>query len=98
MENLTRRGNVFEDLFDFRRDFDGIFSRLLSSSASAGQRPRSLVTAIPPIEARVDSQDKKYHLRVALPGVDPNEVQLNLQGNYLTESGEHKSGEEKKEG
>jgi HSP20 family protein len=98
VDNLTRRGNVFEDLFDFRRDFDGIFSRLLSSSASAGQRPTSLVTAIPPIEARVDSQDKKYHLRVALPGVDPNEVQLNLLGNYLTVSGEHKSGEEKKEG
>ncbi len=35
--------------------------------------------------------------RIALPGVDPHEVQLNVHGNRLTLSGEHKSTEEKKE-
>ena len=35
MANLTRRENVFDGLFDFRRDFDGIFNRLLTNTAPA---------------------------------------------------------------
>lgn len=94
----TRRGNVLEGLFDFRRDFDGIFNRLLTQSASKGDgNPLSLVATVPPIEARVDTQDNKYHLRVALPGVEPREVQINLQGQYLTISGEHKSEQDEKD-
>lgn len=93
----TRRGNVFEGLFDFRRDFDGIFNRLLSQSAQkGGGGPITLVATVPPIEARVDALDNKYHLRVALPGVEPNEVQITLQGQYLTISGEHKTEQDKK--
>ena len=96
MANLIRRENVFDGLFDFRRDFDGIFNRLLTNTAPTAQNPATLFATVPPIEARVDSKDNQYHLRVALPGVEPNEVQINLQGNYLTISGEHKSEQEKK--
>lgn len=96
MANLIRRDNIFDGLFDFRRDFDGIFNRLLTNTAPAAQNPVTLFATVPPIEARVDSKDNQYHLRVALPGVEPNEVQINLQGNYLTISGEHKSEQEKK--
>lgn len=97
MANLTRRDNIFDGLFDFRRDFDGIFNRLLTNSSSTGQSPSTLFATVPPIEALVDAKDNRYHLRVALPGVEPNEVQINLQGNYLTISGEHKSEQEKKD-
>ena len=97
MANLTRRENVFDGLFDFRRDFDGIFNRLLTNTAPRAQNPATLFATAPPIEARVDPKDNQYHLRVALPGVEPSEVQINLQGNYLTISGEHKSEQEKKD-
>jgi HSP20 family protein len=97
MANLTRRENVFDGLFDFRRDFDGIFNRLLTNTAPTAQNPATLFATVPPIEARVDPKDNQYHLRVALPGVEPNEVQINLQGNYLNVSGEHKSEQEKKD-
>lgn len=40
-----------------------------------------MLGSVPPIEAWVASQDKKYHLRIALPGVDPHEVQLHVRGN-----------------
>ncbi len=93
MAYLARRENPFEELFDFRRDFDDIFNRFMTGA----ERPTGMLGSAPPIEAWVDSKEKKYHLRIALPGVDPNEVQLNLQGNYLTLSGEHKSTEEKKD-
>ena len=97
MTDLARRENIFDELFGFRRDFDGLFHRLLKGSSSTGEHPTTLFTSVPPIEARVDSKDQKYHLRIALPGVDPNEVKINLQGNIVTVSGEHKSEQEKKE-
>ena len=97
MANLVRGQNVFDELFDFRRDFDGMFNRLLSGSVASNAAPRGLVVAVPPIEAWVDSKEKKYHLSIAIPGIDPKQIQLTLQGNDLTVSGEQKSGEEKKE-
>ena len=97
MANLARRENIFDQLFDFRRDFDGIFNRLLTGSAPSSNRPTSFLVSVPPIEARIDNQDKKYHLRMALPGVEPNEAQITVQGNVLTVSGEHKRDQEKKE-
>ena len=97
MANLLRRENPFDHLFDFRRDFDEKFNRLLAGSALAGERPAKLIVAVPPVEAWVDKENKKYHLSIAVPGIDPKDVQVNLQGNDLTVSGEHKSKEEKKE-
>jgi HSP20 family protein len=97
MTNLARRENLFEHLFDFRRDFDDKLNRLVTGSLLAGERPARLIFAVPPIEAWVDKENKKYHLSIAVPGVDPKEVTVNVQGDNLTVSGEHKSSEEKKE-
>jgi HSP20 family protein len=97
MTNLARRENLFEHLFDFRRDFDDKLNRLVTGSVLAGEHPARLILAVPPIEAWVDKENKKYHLSIAVPGVDPKEVAVNVQGDNLTVSGEHKSSEEKKE-
>jgi len=97
MANLARTDSVFDRLFDFRRDFDDIFSGLLPGSVLRGERAAGLLVAIPPIEAWVDNKEKKYHLSVALAGIDPKDVQLSLQGNDLTVSGERKTGDEKKD-
>jgi HSP20 family protein len=95
MANLARSENMFDDLFDFRRDFDGVFNRLLKNNLKTNGSSAEILVAAPPIEARVDAADKTYHLRIALPGVSAEEVKLNLQGNSLTVSGEHKATEEK---
>jgi HSP20 family protein len=95
MTVLARRDNAFEELFDFRRDFDGLFDRLVRSGG--GARSADMLIAAPPIEALVDTEKKEYRLRVALPGVSPEEIQLSLQGGSLTISGEHKAAEEKKD-
>jgi HSP20 family protein len=97
MTNLARREGPFEHLFDLRRDFDDKFNRLLTGSILGSERPARLIFAVPPIEAWVDKDNKKYHLSIAVPGIDPKEVAVNVQGNNLTVSGEHKSSEEKKE-
>ena len=91
MSNLVPRNSFFQDLFDVRRDFDQIFNRMLSGWPFR-EVPAS-GTAIgftPSVESYVDKDAKKYHLRVALAGVDPKEVQVHAQGNTLTISGERK--------
>jgi HSP20 family protein len=97
MANLARRDHSYNDLVDLRHGFDQIFNRMLGTSSSSGDREVRTFMAIPPIEAWVDNNEKKYHLSIALPGVDPKEVQVNLQGNTLSVSGEHKSENEKKD-
>jgi HSP20 family protein len=95
MANLARRENV-DELFDFRRTFDDMFNRLLRKNSQEGSgRSAMEIVAIPPVEAWLDNQNKNYHINIALPGVDPNEIQLNLEGNSLTVSGEHKTDQEK---
>ncbi len=92
MAFLTLRESPFDELFDFRRDFDSIFNRLLTNRTESRGK-----TSTPPIQAWIDGDKKTYHLRVALPGIDPDEVQINAQGNTLTISGEHEASEEKEQ-
>ena len=97
MANLAARDTIFNDLFDFRRDLNGIFNRLVTGSQSGSERSARILAAVPPIEAWVDKDEKKYHLSIALAGVDPKDIEVNLQGNNLTVSGEQKVSEEKKD-
>lgn len=96
MANLAGRETLFTDLFDFRRDLNGLFNRLVTGSPSGSERATKMIALVPPIEAWVDRDEKKFHLSVALAGIDPKDVQLNLQGNNLSVSGEQKASEEKK--
>jgi HSP20 family protein len=45
---------------------------------------------VPSIETYVDKDAKKYFCKVSLPGIDPKEVQIHVQGNLLTIAGERK--------
>lgn len=103
MTNLSTRDNLFSDLFDFRRDFDHMFSRLLSGrhgqQRTQGQhRELATSTFTPAIEAFVDQENKKFVCRVALPGVDPKDVDIEVQGNVLAITGEREFRNEQREG
>jgi HSP20 family protein len=92
MKDLNVYDNFFEDLFDFRRDFDQIFNRILTVKPWTKEeiRPWTATNFTPAIESYLDKENKKYFLRVSLPGVDPKEVQIHVQGNLLTITGERK--------
>ena len=102
MANLTYRDNsVFQNLFDFRRDFDHIFNRFLSSGLQGGQEQQrgnmSMATFAPAIDAFVDKEGKRFVAHVAVPGVDPKDVNISVQGNMLTISGERNVSNERRE-
>jgi HSP20 family protein len=43
----------------------------------------------------MDAEDKEFHLTMPLPGIKPEELNIILQGNRLTFSGEKKEEEDK---
>ena len=82
----------FGDLFDFRRDFDEIFNRMVSFQPWKQELPAVGKTwnFAPAVESYLDKDAKKYVCRVVLPGVEPKDVQIHAQGNLLTIRGERK--------
>lgn len=91
MTNLVPRDSFFQDLFDFRRDFDQIFNRMASGWPFGVARTSGTSSVFAPaVESYIDKDAKTYRCRVALPGVDPKEVQIHAQGSTLTVSGERK--------
>ena len=97
MTNLIPRDNFFQDLFDFRRDFDQIFNRFLSWPSAQEESAMTTAGFSPAIESFIDKDGKKFHCQVMLPGVDPKNVNLQVQGNTLTISGERSATRETKE-
>ena len=98
MTNLVLRDPFFEDMFDFRREFDKIFNRMLTGKPFekevASWKPFNFV---PAVEAYVDKETKKYVCKASLPGIEAKEVQIHVQANLLTITGERKYTRETKE-
>lgn len=92
MRNLYTPEGFFGELFDFRRDFDQMFNRILRGTPWNPEVPESknVANITPALEAYVDKEGKKYVCRIALPGVEPKDVQVQAQGNMLTVRGERK--------
>jgi HSP20 family protein len=92
MKELTVYDNMFQDLFNFRRDFDQIFNRMMTVKPWTREEihPWTEKGFAPAIEAFVDKDGKKYFCRVSVPGVDPKDVEIAVKGNLLTVKGERK--------
>ncbi len=95
MTKLTIRENWFDDLLDFRRGFEQLLNRFTRWPDT--EREPAMFGLVPPIEAWIDREAKKYHLRMSLPGVDPSKMDLKVQGNLLTISAESKATREAKD-
>jgi len=96
MFSLMEPRTLYRGLFDFRRDFDEIFNRFMTGWPTM-RESKLLGEYVPPAEAWTDPEAKKFYLRIAVPGVDPKDVKLEVQGNALTITGERKSIETNKE-
>jgi len=92
MKNPYTPEGFFGELFDFRRDFDQMFNRILKGTPWNVELPefKSVGSITPALEAYVDKEGKKYVCRIALPGVEPKDVFLQVQGNILMVRGERK--------
>jgi HSP20 family protein len=98
MANLSLRDRFFDDLFDLRRDFDQIFNRFFGNRPGISRRDvtETFSALEPPVNASIDKDAKKFVCEIALPGVDPQDVNIQVQGNVLRVSGERKVTNESK--
>jgi HSP20 family protein len=91
MTNLIARDSFFQDLFDFRRDFDQIFNRiLLNKPLLAEQSVPKVFDFLPAVESYLDKDGRKFICRVSLPGVEAKDVEIHTKDNLLTVKGERK--------
>ena len=81
MLSMTR-WNPFAELNSLHREMDRVFGRYV-----ADEEPDAGLSRWVPATEISSSQDG-WTLRLALPGVDPGDVQIDLHGNTLTISGE----------
>ena len=83
------RWNPSEELSNWHRDIDDLFSRFF------GRPETSLGGWMPPMESY--RKDGDYCVRIDLPGVDPKDLNVHMEGNVLTVTGERKSRQERPE-
>ena len=90
MLGLTR-WNPFDEVFKAQRDFERIFDRFWNELPA-----RTVTTQQPGFD--VKTTEDEWHIRIPIPGVDPQNVTLEAAGNTLTiravEPGDDKSGSE----
>lgn len=98
MFELTRVEDLYKDLFDFRRDFDDIFSRITTGLPVMKEwKGLEKYSFVPPVEAWIEPENKKFFLRVSIPGIDPKDVKVLAHNNNLIISGTRNMTETKKD-
>ncbi|HXH05115.1 MAG TPA: Hsp20/alpha crystallin family protein [Vicinamibacterales bacterium] len=88
MLSLTR-WNPFEELSALHRDVDRLFNRFFNVGETASAVPG---TSFAPA-AEVVADKEAWRVRLALPGIDPKDVQIECAGNALTVRGERRQEE-----
>lgn len=99
MKELCRPENWFEDLFTFRREFHEMLNRIADRRPWASELSgyKKTFSMTPAVETYLDKEGKKYVCRIALPGVEPKDVEVHAQGSFLTIRAERKLSYTKKE-
>jgi HSP20 family protein len=79
------------------RDIDGLFSLFLGDWNRAGTQEHAVPTEhVPQSESYLDGNSVR--IKVDLPGIDPQEVELTVKDNQLTLKGERKAAQEQQNG
>jgi len=97
MSTRIPQDTLFQNLFQFHRDFDRMFGSMLNGGRFDGGDVANSNLAVPAVEAYVDKLSKQFHCNVVLPGIAPDGIKINAQGNILTISGERKLDRPEKE-
>jgi len=88
---LVRRYEPFNDI---RRSFD-LVNQIINSVERKSDASGALVDFIPKVNTR--EGENAYHIEVELPGIKKEDVDVKVDGNVLTISGERKFKNEVKE-
>ena len=88
MSLITR--NLFDDLFSLHRELDTLFDRSWNSLGRALPETATHWGGFIP-EVETYAKDTSVVYRLAIPGVDPKDVELSILGGEIVVKGERKS-------
>ncbi|HAK56036.1 MAG: Hsp20/alpha crystallin family protein [Vicinamibacterales bacterium] len=88
---MLTRWNPFNELTDLHQEVDRLFGRTWGEVPIRGNE----VPWVPATE--VTSNKEGWQMRIALPGIEPDDVHVDLHGNTLTIKGERSETKEDKE-
>ena len=94
MFSMTR-WSPLTPMFQLRREIDDVFGRVAGQNYGDGEGVQREWTWTPAVEGK--HEDGKYVIRVALPGIDPKDVEVSVQENELVVKG-RRDAESKTEG
>jgi HSP20 family protein len=94
MSLITR--NLFDDLFSLHRELDTLFERSWNSLGRCLPETAAHWGGFFP-EVDTYTKDASVVYRLAIPGVDPNDVELSIVGGEIIVKGERKSPTEVKD-
>ena len=99
MRTLRNPEGLFENLFDFHREFNEMFNRTLGVKPWVREWPelKKEFAFVPAVEAYLDKEARKYVCRITIPGIEPKDLQIHAQANLLTIRGERKFEKKTKE-
>ena len=89
---MLTRWSPFEELTTLHREMDRLFSRAFDPATPQAPGHTAFVPAI-----EVVSEKDGWNVRLALPGVEPKDVQIEVAGNTLTVRGERPARDARKE-
>jgi len=79
------------DVLGFRRDFDNLFSSFLGDTENDSMSQNSWN---PQIDIADDNDN--FYINAEIPGIDKDDIKINIKGNTLTINGEKKAEKESK--
>ena len=87
---VPRTPRLPESLWDLRREMEGLFNQAYGEEGAGGW----LAGFVPEID--VAETDNAYEIKAELPGMKPEDIEVELHGDVLTIAGERKEEEETK--
>jgi HSP20 family protein len=91
----TSRQWMSDPLYQLQREIDRVFEDVFSDSGGGGARSGGTTMSAPRID--LQEADGELRLHADLPGVQPSDLDLRVEGDVLTISGERKSEHERNE-
>lgn len=99
MRMLALRNNPLNNMHDFKNHLETVFDEIFNRECTLSNENECKLTKMTDFSPSVDAyeEDDKYVIKASLPGIEKDDIEINLEEKRITFSGERKHTDEIKE-